>query len=292
MLGQIDFAAWQCLAELIDNSIDAFLEGQIGSKPSTLNPQVMIELPTRNDLDSGSGSVVVKDNGPGMTEDELRKSVRAGYSGNDPVEKLGLFGMGFNIATARLGKRTEVWTTTAESGEWIGVEIDFDRLEEAGAFHAPRLQREKTRDELADLSHGTEVRVSKLDPPRVRPLMWGSGKSSTRRKLSKIYSRVIAEMGTKILYDGDLVRPTRHCTWSSERTVPTKDHGNVPAIIHIDEPLSERRFCDVCWVWLETIDAMCVQPAAGLKMSGIGVVESRVGLEFSAISINSTLGSI
>ena len=26
MLGQIDFKPWQCLAELIDNSIDAFLD--------------------------------------------------------------------------------------------------------------------------------------------------------------------------------------------------------------------------------------------------------------------------
>ena len=26
MLGQIDFAPWQCLAELIDNSIDAFID--------------------------------------------------------------------------------------------------------------------------------------------------------------------------------------------------------------------------------------------------------------------------
>ena len=83
-----------------------------------------------------------------MTDEDLRKAVKAGYSGNDPVEKLGLFGMGFNIATARLGKRTEVWTTTAESGEWIGVEIDFDRLEEANAFSAPRLQRRKSDEEL------------------------------------------------------------------------------------------------------------------------------------------------
>ena len=46
MLGQIDFAAWQCLAELIDNSIDAFLEAQRGEKPLTLDPNVSIELPS------------------------------------------------------------------------------------------------------------------------------------------------------------------------------------------------------------------------------------------------------
>ena len=257
MLGQIDFAAWQCLAELIDNSIDAFLEGRLGSKPLTINPQVKIELPLRSDLESGSGCLVVKDNGPGMTEETLRKSVRAGYSSNDPVEKLGLFGMGFNIATARLGKRTEVWTTTAESDEWIGVEIDFDKLEDSGAFHAPRLYRHKAREEIEQGDHGTEVRVSKLDASRVQSLTWGRGKNSTRRRLSKIYSRVIDEIGVRILYDGDLITPTRHCTWNPDRAVPTRDHGNVPAIIPIEEVLSDRRFCDVCWVWLESADHLC-----------------------------------
>ena len=151
------------LAELIDNSIDAFLEGQRGAKTLTLDPNVTVELPSGASLDAGAGELIVRDNGPGMTEDELEKAVKAGYSGNDPVEKLGLFGMGFNIATARLGKRTEVWTTTAESGHWIGVEIDFDRLEEVGEFHAPRLQRAKTDEEVQRGHHATEVRVSKLE---------------------------------------------------------------------------------------------------------------------------------
>ncbi len=261
MLGQIDFAAWQCLAELIDNSIDAFLEGQRGDKPLTLDPRIAIELPSAASLDIGDGAVVIRDNGPGMTEEELGRAVQAGYSGNDPVEKLGLFGMGFNIATARLGKRTEVWTTTAEAGEWIGVEIDFDRLEEANRFAAPRLQRRKSDEELQQGRHGTEVRVSKLDPTRVRPLIWGAGKPATRRRLGKVYSRVIDQLGITISYDADAIQPRRHCTWNRERTVPTRDHGNVPAILAIDETLDSRRFCDVCWVWLETIDEVC--PACG-----------------------------
>ena len=46
---------------------------------------------------------MVRDNGPGMTIDRLENAVRAGWTGNDPVNNLGMFGMGFNIATARLG---------------------------------------------------------------------------------------------------------------------------------------------------------------------------------------------
>ena len=261
MLGQIDFAAWQCLAELIDNSVDSFLEGQRGNKPLVVDANIHVELPTLASLDEGAGVVAVRDNGPGMTESDLNKAVKAGYSGNDPVEKLGLFGMGFNIATARMGKRTEVWTTTTESGEWIGVEIDFDNLERTGVFAAPRLQRSKTEQELEQGSHGTLVRVSKLDPARVRQLKWGAGKARTLRKLGKIYSRVMDQSGVSIFYDGDRVRPYRHCTWSRDRYVPNKEFGNIPAVLDINEELSKRRYCDVCWVWLENVDQVC--PACG-----------------------------
>ena len=261
MLGQIDFAAWQCLAELVDNSIDAFIDVQSSGRLATLNPQISIELPPSTALDGGSGQVVVRDNGPGMDDDQLSKAVKAGYSGNDPVEKLGLFGMGFNIATARLGKRTEVWTTTADAGQWIGVEIDFDRLEEAGEFSAPRLSRRKSDMELQEGVHGTEVRVSKLDRDRVRPLIWGRGKPTTKRRLGKIYSRVMDQIGVTIRYDSEAIGPIRHCTWDEGRTVPTPSFGKVPAILDIDEVLDSRRFCDVCWAWLEKVDPVC--PACG-----------------------------
>ena len=261
MLGQIDFAAWQCLAELIDNSMDAFLEGQRGEKPLTLDPRIAIELPSAASLDAGTGMLTVRDNGPGMTEDQLNKAVKAGYSRNDPVEKLGLFGMGFNISTARLGKRTEVWTTTADAGDWIGVEIDFELLEQADSFAAPRLQRSKSDEELQQGLHGTIVRVSKLDPARVRPLIWGAGKAATRRRLGKIYSRVIDQIGVSISYDGEGIRPLRHCVWNRERSVSNRDFGNIPALMDVDETIDSRRFCDVCWVWLESMDTMC--PACG-----------------------------
>ena len=262
MLGQIDFAPWQCLAELIDNSIDSFLEGRNGDKPLTLSPSIDIELPSAASLENGTGEIVVRDNGPGMTEDELNKAVTAGYSGNDPVEKLGLFGMGFNISTARLGKRTEVWTTTADSGDWIGVEIDFESLETTRSFAAPRLQRGKSEEELQEGRRGTMIRIANLDPARVMSLIWGAGKAATRRRLGKVYSRVIDQLGVTVLYDGEKIRPRRHCTWNRKRSVPHRDFANIPAIIDIYEVLDSRRFCDICWVWLEPTDETC--PACGI----------------------------
>ena len=37
-----------------------------------------------------------------MSVDRVKEAVNAGFSGNDPMSKLGLFGMGFNVATARI----------------------------------------------------------------------------------------------------------------------------------------------------------------------------------------------
>jgi hypothetical protein len=53
------------------------------------------------DLDGAQ--LKITDNGIGMTAEVLERAVRAGWSGNNPIDDLGLFGMGFNIATARLG---------------------------------------------------------------------------------------------------------------------------------------------------------------------------------------------
>jgi C4-dicarboxylate-specific signal transduction histidine kinase len=106
MLGEINLDPWRCVAELVDNCLDNFLSEDRAGEP-LLDPTVWVTTPTTNDP---AGRVTVRDNGSGMQVSVLEKAVRAGWSGNDPVGSLGLFGMGFNIATARLGSRTTVWT--------------------------------------------------------------------------------------------------------------------------------------------------------------------------------------
>ena len=60
--------------------------------------------------------------------------------------------MGFNIATARLGSVTEVWTTRQGDTEWHGLEIDFEKLRQQKHFKTPHIVRPK-----ADVDqHGTD----------------------------------------------------------------------------------------------------------------------------------------
>ena len=256
MLGQIDFAPWQCLAELIDNSIDAFIDQRRAGEPA-VNPRIHISLPTASQLEQGSGTLSIADSASGMSLSTLHNAVKAGYSGNDPVEKMGLFGMGFNISTARLGRRTEVWTTTSDAAAWTGLIIDFDELERSKTFHAPIREQAKTENELEVPTHGTRILVSRLEPDRIRPLIWGAGKARTKRRLGKIYGRIMQELDITISYDGDAIKPWRHCSWNPNRTVPSADFGNVPARIDINETFAPRRYCQTCWIWLAEVDNVC-----------------------------------
>ena len=121
MLGEINLDQWQALAELIDNAVDGFLTAAEGDH----SRQVIVSLPTSN---VPNAQVLVRDNGPGMSSEVLEKAVRAGWSGSTSPGTLGMFGMGFNIATARLGTVTTVWTATRGDGEWHGLRVDFAEL--------------------------------------------------------------------------------------------------------------------------------------------------------------------
>jgi hypothetical protein len=262
MLGQIDFAPWQCLAELIDNSIDAFLD-QIKSGSAPANPVIQIQLPSEAELKNGTGELSISDNASGMTVAAMTQAVRAGYSGNDPIEKMGLFGMGFNISTARLGRRTEVWSTTVDSEDWVGLIIDFRELERNREFQAPLQTRRKSEAELETPTHGTKIVIKGLESDRIRALTRGNGKRRAKDKLGKIYGQVMVRTGVSILYDGDAVTPWRHCTWDEKRSVETATFGKVPAIIKIDKALEPRPFCTTCWIWLTPGEESCVSCGLG-----------------------------
>ena len=87
MLGEIAFEPRKCIGELIDNSIDGFLNHRPLLRDKDL--EITIQVPHRHDLEAGHGNIVVEDNGPGMTLDRMVDAARAGYSHNSPAEKPG-----------------------------------------------------------------------------------------------------------------------------------------------------------------------------------------------------------
>lgn len=271
MLGEIVLPQWRCIAELVDNSVDAFLSIQ-RSGASSEQPTVAVHVPTSSAV---NGTVIVRDNGLGMDAATLERAARAGWTSHDPINNLGLFGMGFNIATARLGGRTTVWTTRSGDAEWVGMEIDFERLVREESFVTPALTRPK-QDPSAS---GTEVEVGRLKPDQRDWFSRSHNRSALTRHLSRTYSAMLADPGVPISFrleiNGRRVPPKRHCIWggpgNTERVVDTARHGPIDAFQPFDFPLAQRPFCQQCWNWLSTGDTRC--PSCG--DAGDVIVRSR-----------------
>ena len=260
MLGQVDFKPWQCLAELADNAVDAFLTGRENGGTAVMFPQVNIEISSDAELRGGTGVIKVTDNASGMDPSLLERAVRAGYSGNNSVDKLGLFGMGFNVATARLGNRTEVWTTRADDEYWWGVRIDFDDMEQSDTFQVPALTRAKTSTE--EDRHGTEIVITKLDTERARYLRSSGGLRLTRSQLSRVYNKIMRDIGLRVIVAGQELKAREFCIWGKQRSVDTGNRfGRVPAVLPIEVDMGESQYCNDCWVWLLSQEREC--PSCG-----------------------------
>lgn len=257
MLGEIVLPQWRCLAELADNSVDSFIEALRAGTPIQ-NPLISISIPT----DSLPGSrLTVRDNGPGMDVQTLELAARAGWTSHDPINNLGLFGMGFNIATARLGLRTTIWTTRVGQSEWVGLEIDFERLTRGQTFISPALSRPKPNQDLS----GTEVIVERLKTDQLEWFGRAYNRTNISKQLGKIYSSMIgparSPIGFRLEINGNQVRAKLHCVWGGpgnpDRTVETTRHGAVNAFQSFDVRLEPRPFCTQCWNWLAPNQTEC-----------------------------------
>lgn len=246
MLGEINLEQWRCLGELIDNSIDGFLHAERRSE--TINePSVHVNLP---EADRDDAVVQVVDNGPGMTTENLAKAVKAGWSGNNPTDNLGLFGMGFNIATARLGLTTEVWTTRSGDTEWHGLEIDFERLQRQGNFRTSHLRSPKSDS----MVHGTKIVIKRLKPAQRQWLARSANQAMLRKRLAQAYSAMLRPSGHpiefKLYLNNKIVKPRPFCLWDESRSTELPDLGEVQAVQSFNYPLGDRYHCIACMNWV------------------------------------------
>lgn len=252
MLGEINLPQWRCLAELVDNSIDGFIHAARSGAPIDV-PEIVISVPM---ADNENARVTVKDNGPGMSFETLENAVTAGWSGNDPLSSLGLFGMGFNIATARLGLVTEVWTSRAGDPEEVGVRIDLDELRATRSFRVPR----QTRPKSDHGAHGTTIVISRLKPDQRAYLARANNQKTMRKHLARVYSALLgqSEAGKIRLMVGNVrLSPRLHCVWSEERTVSLSDGTVARAVEYIDVKLAPRRYCTHCMRTLAAREETC-----------------------------------
>lgn len=238
VLGDIEFAQWQCLAELVDNAFDDFLaSGGAGDERPTVN----ISLPGRTS-DPRTGEVWVTDNGRGMDLKTLANAVSAGWTRNARYGSLGLYGMGFNIATARLGRVATVKTTRVGDPSWTVITLDLDELAKGRNYDVP--VRYEPKNDAG--RHGTQVIISKLKSDQWDKLSKQAGK--IRDELGNVYSYLLRERDFLLTVNTTKVRPLRPCVWDSGRSV-VRSGARIQAIIEINQPLSPAKACLDCGWW-------------------------------------------
>ena len=142
------------LCELIDNGIDSFRTAAFQGQP-VAHPLLEVRIPGAAEVRRGEGVVRLVDSGAGLDRESLENALRAGYSDKNRYDTLGLFGMGFNIATGKLGKRTVVTTARKEDDFARRVALDLREVVRRRKFESPVEKIEKP----TNFEHGTIVEV-------------------------------------------------------------------------------------------------------------------------------------
>lgn len=264
MLGEIAFEPHKCIGELIDNAIDGFLRApNYLQSNQRLRPEIIIRVPHKDQIGTNNAEIIIEDNGPGMTLSELTLAAKAGYSGTSSLENLGLFGMGFNIATARLGGETELRSGVRGENAWSILDIDLAKLRSRASY----VIRPRFENKPADES-GTRVTIRNLKPEQA--IQIASGISGGTRKsvaglrswIGRTYTKYSREaeprLGGKslvITVNGEQVRPFRWCVWGENRFVEIGAETRlgvpirIPAYQQFDTILGVGYYCRSCLSW-------------------------------------------
>lgn len=210
-LGEIPLKPWQCIAELVDNAIDAYLS--CAKEEDGTQKEIRIDW-SKDVVAPNQRTLEVKDNASGMSLEQLQNAVRAGYTTNDPIHNLGLFGMGFNIATARLGEVTDILTTKSGEKCWIKLHLDFDALTKSGRFEVPVSYVEKEDPDI----HGTTILVSRLKQGILDVLSTKEGE--IRKHLETVYTPLLRSANKfTIKLRGKAIKHEMPCVWDKKRCV-------------------------------------------------------------------------
>ena len=229
VLGEIEFKPWQCIAELVDNSIDGFLAAKRAGT-AIVRPHVKVVV--------GGESVSVKDNGIGMDLDALEMAVKAGWSSQEDFGSLGLYGIGFNIATARLGSKTIIWTTRTGEERWYGLEINLPALAKGKSFTLDVRTRMKSHSSMS----GTEVEVLGLRQDWREFLQSRTWlRNNVTEKLGRIYGTMLRTsspdpIGFSLHVNEQPVQAWEHCVWPADWAVFRKGEGSIRPVREVDVP--------------------------------------------------------
>ncbi|MCC2878297.1 ATP-binding protein [Lachnoclostridium pacaense] len=264
------------LCELIDNAIDSFSVAKVqGIKIS--NPMVLVTLPTRKQLATGTGIVRIQDNGPGLTPENAEKAIKAGFSGNNPYDTLGLFGMGFNISTGKFGNTTTFITARKESNTYIKTIINLTHINSTKNYQIPAQEIPKGDNEPFNIgANGTIIEISgwwldgNANKGFINELV-KYGDSKIREAIGRRYATILRESAIKIVINDNKCEPFEHCIWDANRYI-TRRNGIIPAVISVDKIIRSSKRCGRCTAIIQSSESIC--PSCGA--SEIRTIDERI----------------
>jgi hypothetical protein len=258
------------LCELIDNAIDSF---GIASDPD--RSLILIDLPSRRDISEEKAILRVRDNGPGLSIDEVESSLKAGFSSKYRFGKLGLFGVGFNIASGKLGMITKFTTAKEHDDYAIETIIDLQKLRKQGHYKIIPKQIPKP----TYLDHGTVIEITA--PWKEGNQNFGfmskllaQGRPTILRTLGRKYATILRKKTIRLQLGDDTVEPFEHCVWNSSRYVVRQKHGKIYARYDVDSVIHKQRRCGECGNIVPDDSSECIQ--TDCKSSTIQSVEERI----------------
>jgi hypothetical protein len=234
------------LCELIDNGIDAFAAARVLGERID-HRMIEVTVPGSSNVKRQEGAIRVVDNGAGLDREGLANTLRAGFSGKNKYDSLGLFGMGFNIATGKLGRKTTVTTARRNDGFALRVILDLTEIVKSRRFEVPVEQVAKP----TNFDHGTIVEVSDWWPDGSANAGFASElaaiqKIQLRQQLGRRYASILRRGesdAVRIMINQEALEAFEHCVWSEDRFVERKGWGNIPARYSFNDVISTQRRC-------------------------------------------------
>lgn len=238
------------LCELVDNAIDSFSNSS--ENLQGIN-EINIELPTLTEIEKGEGAIRVTDNGPGMTAESAEKALTAGHSSQHAYGRLGMFGLGLNIAAGKFAHKTRLITATKNSETAVVVDVDLDELVKQGHYQVEPCEepkgnhfREHGRGTIIELTGWWHPGSPNSDNPKK---LIQHGPAKIRKVLGARYATLLqddnAPLRFKIMVKGEACIPFEHCVWAEHRFV---QHGStqLPARQIFDKVLQTQIRCMEC----------------------------------------------
>lgn len=234
------------ICELVDNGIDSFRAAAIEGTP-VKSPWIQVEVPGLAEIRNGGGFIRISDNGVGLDAEGLSRALTAGFSSKNAFDTLGLFGMGFNIATGKLGMRTVV--TTMRRGDDFAIQtvLDLPELVRRRSFDLELIRVEKP----SGLESGTVIEISDWWPEGQQNAgfvqkLAAESKPALARQLGRRYASILRRTDAdriQMRLNEHAVRGFEHCVWDETRFVERQGWGRIPAKITFDEILHTQRHC-------------------------------------------------